>query len=526
MKIPWVPLVVAATLVTVVVFLFNSMHSGPTAYGQPRIEKVADLDGAETEVSVAPDGARLIAVASGDLWLFDIASGSRQRLTQTADKESFPAWAPDGKRLTFTRGSNTFALSAAPAASPPEPELFKENATSLSWSGTGRLAFVRDRTLWVTDTGGTHERAFLEPDANPEISVRGPRFSPNSDQIAFIKTNLGLRGEIWTIDASNGKARALVADRSAENPLDVGWIEDGRKLVYLTNRSGGYGLWVVDLEANTIAPLTGMLNGILPERVGISARQDRIFLPRFDLDSNIVASDGTVVAQTGDVEFEPAASPDGTLVAYTIQKENKFEIWTAGSQGEIPTFRVLGTQPRFSANGFELVYTHTDILGQVDLRKVDIRDGSSSSVTDAFEVDFEPDWSPDGRTIAFASNQGGPMTLWTMPTVGGKRRSLNVSGYFPRFSPDGRSLSYWSQQALWAVDLQGGTPRRVREDLPEPTPSAWIKGLPKTFRDPEVNGGKTIWPAVDILPDGRVLTAPIEIRESALWVVNLTYVEK
>ena len=527
MKIPWVPLVVAATLVTVVVFLFNSMDSVTKVFGQPRIEKVADLDGAETEVSVAPDGTRLIAVASGDLWLFDIASGSRQRLTQTTDKESFPAWAPDGKRLTFTRGSDTFALSTASAtATPPEPELFKENATSLSWSGTGRLAFVRERTLWVTDAGGTNERALLEADANPEISVRGPRFSPNSEQIAFIKTSLGLRGEVWTLDASNGRASALVADRWAENPLDVGWIEEGKKLVYLTNRSGSYGLWVVDLGANTIAPLTGMLNGILPERVGIAAWHDRIFLPRFDLDSNIVVSDGATVAQTPDLEFEPAASPDGALVAYTIQKENKFEIWTAGTHAEVPTFRVLGTQPRFSANGFELVYTHTDILGQVDLRKVDIRDGSSSSVTDAVEVDFEPDWSPDGRTIAFASNQGGPMTLWTMPTVGGKRRSLNVSGYFPRFSPNGRSLSYWSQQALWVMDLAKGNPRQVRGDLLEPTPSAWIKGAPKTFLDPEVNSGKAIWPGFDVLPDGRVLTAPIEVRESAVWAVNLTYVEK
>jgi Tol biopolymer transport system component len=178
----------------------------------------------------------------------------------------------------------------------------------------------------------------LEPDANTEISVRGPRFSPDSTQIAFIKTNLGLRGEVWTIDAADGRARALVVDRWAENPLDVGWIEGGKKLVYLTNRSGGYGLWVVDLQANTIAPLTGMLNGILPDRVGIAVWQDRIILPRYDLDSNIIASDGTSVAQSRDVEFEPAASPDGTLVAYTVQKENKFEIWTAGTRGEIPTF--------------------------------------------------------------------------------------------------------------------------------------------------------------------------------------------
>ena len=526
MKIPWVPLTVAATLVAIVVFLFNSMDSGPKVFGAPQLERVADLDGIETEVSIAPDGNRLVAVASGDLWLFDIAQGSRQRLTQTVDKESFPAWTPDGQQVSFTRGADTFTLPAASQSENQEPELFKENATSLSWSTTGQLAFVRDRTLWITDVDGASDRALLEPDANPEISVRGPRFSPDSQQVAFVKTNLGLRGEVWTIDANSGAARALVSDRPAENPLDVAWIEEGKQLVYLTNRSGAYALWVINFQANTISPLTGVLNGMPLERIGIASWQDRILIPRHQLDSDIVLSDGTPVAKTAEVEFEPAVSRDGALVAYTIQKDNKFEIWTASIQGEDPRFRVLGNQPRFSANGFELIYTHTDILGQVDLRKVDIRDGSSLSVTDAFEVDFEPDWSPDGRTIVFASNQGGAMRLWTMPTVGGKRRSLNVNGYFPRFSPDGSSLSYWSQQSIWTVGIQGVSPRRVTAGVSEPTPSAWVKGAPRTFLDPAVHGGKTIWPGFDALPDGRVLTAPINIHETALWTVNLTYVDK
>ena len=239
-----------------------------------------------------------------------------------------------------------------------------------------------------------------------------------------------------------------------------------------------------------------------------------------------MVSDGTVIAQTKDIEFEPAASRDGTLVSYTIQKDNKFEIWTAGIHGENPKFRTLGTGPRFSPNGFELIYTHTDILGQVDLRKVDIRDGSSSSVTDAGEIDFEPDWSPDGRSIAFASNKGGTMALWSIPAVGGKRVGLNSGGYFPRFSPDGHSLLFWNQQALWTMDAEGRKLRSLRQGIDGPTPSAWIKGNAKTSLDPEINGGTPIWPQFDVLPNGKILTAPIDIHETALWAVNLTYVDK
>ena len=523
MKIPVLPLVIATTIVVVVVVLFNSMGSGPKVLGMPRLDKLVDFDGVETEITIAPDGTRLVAVASGDLWLFDIGVGSRQRLTQTADNESFPAFAPDGKRVTFTRSGDTFAMSTE---NPTDLQLFKENATSMTWSTTGRLAFVRDRTLWVTDAGGVNERALIEPDANPEISVRSPRFSPDTTQVAFVKTTLGLHGEVWIADATDGAAEALVADRSAENPLDVGWVEDGKKLVYLTNRSGGYGLWFVDFAGNTIAPLTATLNVMPLDRMGMAVWQDRILLPRHDVDSNIVVSDGTIVAQTRDPEFQPAVSRDGTLVAYTIQKDTRSEIWTAGIHGENPQFRDVGSQPRFSVNGFELVYTHTDVLGQVDIRKLDLRDGSSISVTDAAEIDFEPDWSPDGRTIAFASNMGGTMALWTIPAGGGKRRGLASNGYFPRFSPDGRSVLYWNQQALWTIDSNGRNARRVRENVSAPVPGAWVKAGPKTYLDPEIHGGKTIWPEFDVLPDGRTLTAPIDARETAIWAVNLTYVDK
>lgn len=523
LKIPVIPLVVATTLIAGVLYLFNSISSGRLTFGEPRLEKLVDLGGAETEVAIAADGSRLIAVASGDLWLFNIADGSRKRLTETPESESFPAWAPDGKRLTFTKGKDTFTTSSNDFLS---SELFKENATSMTWSATGRQAFVRDRTLWITDAAGLHDRAMVDPDPNPEITVIQPHFSPNSAQVSYIKTALGLRGEVWVADATTGSNRVLVADRGAENPLDTGWLADGKKLLYLTNRSGAYALWIIDFDANTIGPLTGPLNGVFLGRTGLAVSKDRIFLPRHSVNSDITVSDGTPVVQTPDTEFEPAASPDGKLVAYTVQKANKYEIWTAGIHGENPTFRALGTQPRFAPNGFQIVYTHTDIEGRVDLRRLDIRDASSETITDAPEIDFQPDWSPDGRTIAFASGKGGSMAIWSAPATGGKRTSLNDNGYYPRFSPGGRSVLYWNRGALWTMNADGKNPQIVREGVAEPIPAAWVKGAPKTYLDAEVHGGKPILPAFDILPDGKLLTSTIASQDTAIWTVNLTYVPK
>src|SRR5947199_2969970 len=98
-------------------------------------------------------------------------------------------------------------------------------------------------------------------------------------------------------------ARPLVADRSSENPMDVGWINEGRDLVYLTNRAGAYSLWYVDFAQETINPLTQPLVTMPLGRIGISVFKDRIILPRHFLDSNIVLSDGTRVAASEKLEF-------------------------------------------------------------------------------------------------------------------------------------------------------------------------------------------------------------------------------
>jgi Tol biopolymer transport system component len=521
MRLPIIPFVIAATLLTTVWYFFNATRSEHRTLDVPRLTRLADIDGIETEVAATSAGDRLAVIASGDLWVLNLTAGNRKRITQTAEFESFPNWTPDEKRITVTRGSDTFAIDPDNGGE----ELFRSNATWLSWSPTGRTAFVRDRALWIANQNDPDGRKLVDADGTPDVDIRAPRFSPDSLQIAFIKSQLGIRGEVWVVDVSNGMARPLVMDRMAENPLDVGWINNGQDLAYLTNRAGAYSLWYVDFASSTINPLTAPLMTVPLARVGIAVAKDRVFLPRHFVDSNIVRSDGAIIANSEKLEFQPAVSPDGKLVAYTIADENKFEIWTAGAEGEMPAFRTLGREPRFSANGFQIIYSYMDLSGNEDVWKLDIRNGSAERVTDAEEIDVAPDWSPDGQSIAFSSARGGAISIWTIPASGGKRLRLNDGGYAPRYSPDSRLILFWNKHALFTIDTNGHNLRQVASDVVDPVAAVWNKSKqgPAFFATPPA---ALAWPGFDVLPDGRFVFAPIDIRETGLWAIDLTYKEK
>src|SRR6185295_18663347 len=147
MRLPIIPFVVAAVLLGGAWYLFNASRSGLRTPDVPRLARLADVEGIETEVAVTPDGTRCAVIASGDLWFLNLSNGDRKQLTRTPQPESFPNWTPDAKRITFTRGADTFAISPDSGAE----ELFRANATSLSWSATSRTTFVRDRALWITN---------------------------------------------------------------------------------------------------------------------------------------------------------------------------------------------------------------------------------------------------------------------------------------------------------------------------------------------------------------------------------------
>jgi Tol biopolymer transport system component len=106
--------------------------------------------------------------------------------------------------------------------------------------------------------------------------------------------------------------------------------------------------------------------------------------------------------------------------------------------------------------------------------------GSATRITDDFADPALPDWSPDGRTIAFQSYKGGNVHVWTMRPDGSQPRQLTFGEYDdrePRFSPDGRRIAFSSDRGgsydIWTLDLRSGELARLTDRPDEEYQPTW-----------------------------------------------------
>ncbi len=528
MRLPVIPLAVAAILIGGMLFVLNRTGGPPDlVLDAPDVAALIDVDGIETEIAIAPSGKLHAIIASGDLWIAD-ETGAR-RITTTPEPESSPRWETEGAVLV-TRGSATYRVNAASG----EESLYRENATGLTPSGDGREAFVRDGALWIAPSGDGPAEVLIEP-AAAEAGFRSVRFSPDGTQLALIRTTGRLHGQLIAVDLASGTVRTIVGDRVSEDPTGVAWIDD-RKLAYVTNRGGGVAVWHVDLNANTMVPLTTPLMERALAPVGIDVRGERVLVPVHQFDTTIETLDGRVLATGAEgVVSEPAFSPSGDRLAYVRESNGVSEIWVVpvvdGNTEGNGQYVTPGEHPRFSPNGLELAFARTGLDGNRDIWKTDIRTGIPSRVTDDPALDDTPDWSPDGRTIIFYSEAGGRPGIWTIPSMGGQRVRWSDSGYWPRYSDDGNRVARWTPEGVVIADSQGRAAARADSETPF-GPPIWISGeafvvddmrLPGPLAPP---GGPLVGPVLDQAPDGTWALEVIEIESTAIWRLDLQYTEE
>ena len=92
----------------------------------------------------------------------------------------------------------------------------------------------------------------------------------------------------------------------------------------------------------------------------------------------------------------------------------------------------------------ELVYS---MAGSLWRQKLDSKE--AVQLTDGPGYDYQPDWSPDGKSVVYVSYQKDAMELWLLDVASGKSRQLTNGGEVnvePRWSPDGKKIAWVSTQ--------------------------------------------------------------------------------
>lgn len=427
-------------------------------------------DGKEVATGVSP-------VNVADIGIIPADSGPVRLLTSTPAFEVPTSWSSRGDRLTYTVTGEGGALRAAvmnPAtgASTPLPV----GATPIArWSPDGKQltleALNGGAGIWVADSMGGNAKQLTA-----ELQEADARWSPDGTEIAYVSRRTGT-GDIWVIPAAGGAPRQLTHDiREDSSPR---WSSDGKWIAFISQRGRQGDVWVVPAAGGTEL------------RVTDDAAEE----------ANIqwVGKSNTLAYHTG--------ISGQTLWALTVNDGQERRLTP-------DSLRVGQIYP--SPDGKEVVYEVLRGGGVSDLQVMPIAGGAARTLLAGSSINTGPNWSPDGKSIAFLSNRAGNFDVWVVPAAGGEPRQLTTwpsnegGNSTAQWSPDGSQLYFLSPHDaspfndVWRVPAAGGEPVRV-------TKTGTVVNLAVSLVSPDVfvqsvggKGGATVLAKVQ--PDGKLQT--------------------
>jgi Tol biopolymer transport system component len=193
-------------------------------------------------LEISPDGSRasvsIVDLRTGisDIWIIDLASGTRSRFTAGPNDKFGSTWSPDGKQLAFSfendRGYNVVVRSVDGAEEKIVATNPVDNENPTGFSPDGRFLLIDHREnrrddilLLPVDGGSKAERLASTP------AVEGlAQVSPNGRYVAYMSDESG-RFDIYVTTFPRGGGRWQVSQNGGREPR---WSKDGKELFFFT----------------------------------------------------------------------------------------------------------------------------------------------------------------------------------------------------------------------------------------------------------------------------------------------------
>jgi Tol biopolymer transport system component len=291
----------------------------------------------------------------------------------------------------------------------------------------------RSSSIVVLDLATGRTAALVQP-AGRYLAVSSPTWSPDGRRIAYAQQACPhCRFRVAIVDEAGTRTR-LVSD-PPEDVNEPDWSPQGDTLVVTKAEHTERELNLLDLASGRVQPLE-----VQPEpgaaEEGKEEEEEEVEAPN-----------------------HPAFSPDGRTVAFEAEvpvERTEIQLLdvTSGELSPVESEADHFAYPVFSPSGRRLAYSRTDpgLTWNICIARLNGR--AQVCLTHGPANDTEPTWSPNGRSIVFASDREDPKvglrSLYTIDIDGSGLRRL-TNGFddgAPAVSPDGTKVAFVRRQVL------------------------------------------------------------------------------
>ena len=381
----------------------------------------------------SPDGAIVFSAGGSGLWR--VAPGSAPAPLTTLDSRqgdlghAWPDLLPDGRTMLFSIWTG-MTFDAAPIAVSPGGaagrQVIVKNGLAPRYLDTGHLLYAAEGSLVaVPFDARTRQVSGAGVPIGESIGYVGrqPQFAVSrAGDLAYAAARPEPAGTIVRVD--RGGRVEPVADMPAGVAGAISLAPDTRRLMLYCRQNRKMTLWSVDIAR------------------GVVSR---------------IATEGNPHAAIW--------APDGRRIFFSSDRAGAANVFAQAADGSGDAQQLV-TSPRHqdpgscSRDGRWMVYAEIDPASGWDLWKLDTMTREKTLFHRSVRDEKLPSISPDGRWIAYTSDESGQFEVYAeaFPS-GGQRVQLSANGgQEPLWSADGSRVFYRTDSALMEVKTAGGTP--------------------------------------------------------------------